>query len=59
MVEEYSFHRIDATQSIREVFQSLTAETEKVLADMKPISLAKAKRELSEAKAENKGGGQR
>jgi hypothetical protein len=25
---------------------------------MKPISLAKAKRELSEAKAENKGGGQ-
>ncbi len=57
MVEEYSFYRIDATQSIREVFQSLTAETEKVLAGMKPISLAKAKRELSEAKAENKAAG--
>jgi dTMP kinase len=59
MVEEYSFYRIDATQSIREVFQFLTSETEKVLSDMKPISLAKAKRELSEAKAEQGGGGQR
>ena len=59
MVEEYSFYRIDATQSIREVFQSLTSETEKVLSDMKPISPAKARRELSEAKAESKGGGQR
>jgi dTMP kinase len=52
MVEEYHFHRIDATRSIREVFQSLTSEIEKVLSDMKPISPAEAERELSEAKAE-------
>lgn len=52
MVEEYHFHRIDATRSIREVFQSLTSEIEQVLSDMKPISLADAERELSEAIAE-------
>jgi len=52
LVEEYHFHRIDATQSIREVFQALTAELEKVLSDMKPIPLARAERELSEAQAE-------
>jgi len=52
MVEEYHFHRIDATRSIREVFQSLTSEIEKVLSDMKPVSPAEAERELSEAIAE-------
>ena len=52
MVDEYDFQRIDATLSIREVFQSLTAELEKVLSDMKPISPAEAERELSEVKAE-------
>ena len=52
MVEEYHFHRIDATLSIREVFQSLTSEIEKVLSDMKPISPAEAERELSQARAE-------
>ncbi len=51
LVEEYHFHRIDATQSIREVFQALTAELEKVLSGMKPIPLARAERELSEARA--------
>jgi dTMP kinase len=56
LVEEYDFHRIDATQSIREVFQSLTVEINKVLADMKPISPAEAERELSEALAESKSG---
>lgn len=56
LVEEYDFHRVDATQSIREVFQSLTIEIEKVLSGMKPISLAQAERELSEARAESKGG---
>ena len=56
LVEEYDFHRIDATRSIREVFQSLTVEIDQVLADMKPISPAEAKRELSEALAESKGG---
>jgi dTMP kinase len=58
MVEEYDFHRIDATRSIREVFQSLTAEIETVLSDMKPVSPEVAERELSEAKAESKPGAQ-
>jgi dTMP kinase len=53
LVEEYCFHRIDATRSIREVFQSLTVEIDKVLSDMKPISPAQAEREL-EALAESK-----
>lgn len=52
MVEEYEFHRIDGTRSIREVFQSLIVELQKVLSDMKPISPAEAERELTEAKAE-------
>ncbi len=56
LVEEYHFHRVDATRSIREVFQSLTVEIDQVLADMKPISPAEAKRELSEALAESKSG---
>ena len=56
LVEEYDFIRIDATQSIREVFQALTTEMEGVLSDMKPISPAQAKRDLSEAKAEGKAG---
>ena len=58
MVDEYDFHRIDATRSIREVFQSLTNEIEKVLSDMKPIAPEVAERELSEAKAESQPGGQ-
>lgn len=52
MVEEYSFHRIDAMQSIREVFQDLQAELKLVLADMKPVAPVEAKRELAEAVAE-------
>lgn len=52
MFDEYDFHRIDATQSIREVFQDLTTEIEKVLARMKPIPRQEAERELVEAKAE-------
>ncbi len=56
MSEEYNFRRIDATQSIREVFQDLTTEMEKVLADMKPIPPKKAEKELAEAKAESKTG---
>jgi len=53
LVEEYDFIRIDATRSIREVFQALTTEIESVLSDMKPISPAQAERELSEARAES------
>jgi dTMP kinase len=52
MVEEYEFRRIDAGQSIREVFQELTTGIESVLSDMKPISPQEAKRELAEVKAE-------
>jgi dTMP kinase len=52
MVEEYEFHRIDATQSIRAVFQELTVKIEKVLADMKPVPPQEAEKELAEAKAE-------
>jgi len=58
MAVEYCFHPVDATQSIREVFQSLTSATENVLSDMKPISPAEAKRELSEAMAESNPGSQ-
>ncbi|MFN2218321.1 MAG: dTMP kinase [Anaerolineae bacterium] len=56
LVEEYDFQRIDATRSIREVFQSLTVEIDQVLSDMKPISPAQAERELTEALAEGKSG---
>jgi dTMP kinase len=52
MSEEYDFRRVDANQSIREVFQDLTAEIEKVLARMKPVPPQEAERELAEAKAE-------
>jgi dTMP kinase len=54
LVEEYDFRRIDATRSIREVFQSLTVEIEDVLSRMKLISPAEAERELTEARAESK-----
>jgi dTMP kinase len=57
MNEEYEFHRIDATRSIREVFQSLTTELNEVLANMKPIPREKAERQLSEAQAESKAAG--
>ncbi len=53
LVEEYDFIRIDATQSIREVFQCLTLEIDQVLSRMKPISPEEAERELSEARAES------
>jgi len=56
MVEEYEFHRIDATGSIREVFQDLTVEIERVLADMRPVPPQEAEKELAEAKAETKVG---
>jgi hypothetical protein len=56
LVEEYDFIRIDATLTIREVFQALTTEMEGVLSDMKPISPAQAERELSEARAESQVG---
>jgi dTMP kinase len=54
MADEYDFHRIDATQSIRAVFQSLKAGIKEVLADMKPVPPQKAEKELAEAKAEDR-----
>ncbi len=54
MIDEYDFHRIDATRSVREVFQALTIEIEDVLAGMTPIAPEVAERELSEVKAEIK-----
>jgi dTMP kinase len=56
MIEEYDFHRIDATRSIREVFQDLTAQIEVLLADMKPVPLEQAKQELAEGRAETAAG---
>jgi dTMP kinase len=53
MGEEYDFHPIDATQSIREVFQELKAHMKDVLADMKPIPPQKAEKELAQARAES------
>lgn len=55
MSEEFDFHRVDATQSIREVFQSLKSEMRIALSDVKQIPPQEAKRELAEAKAEGKG----
>jgi dTMP kinase len=55
IAEEYSFHRVDATQSIREVFQDLKAELRLVLADMKPVAPLAAMRESAEAGADSKG----
>jgi dTMP kinase len=52
--EEYDFRRVDATQSIREVFQDLKADIQEVLADMKPISPQKAEKVLAEAIAADK-----
>ncbi|MFC2015368.1 dTMP kinase [Chloroflexota bacterium] len=37
MAEQYDFRRVDATQTIREVFQCLQVELEEVLSDMKPV----------------------
>jgi dTMP kinase len=56
MAEEYDFHRIDATQSIRKVFLDLKTEIGKVLTGMKPVSLERAEKELAEARAETAAG---
>lgn len=52
MVDEYDFCRIDATRSIREVFQDLKDSIQELLVDMKPVSAARAERELEVARAE-------
>ncbi|MDD3826740.1 MAG: thymidylate kinase [Anaerolineae bacterium] len=52
MVDEYDFCRIDATRSIREVFQDLKDSIQELLVDMKPVTVARAERELEAARAE-------
>jgi dTMP kinase len=52
MAEEYCFRRIDATASVRDVYQALTGEVSAVLADMKPVSPRKAEKELAEVLAD-------
>jgi dTMP kinase len=54
MAKEYDFHRIDATRSIREVYQVLKAEMSQELADMKPIPPHQAEEELAQAVAAEK-----
>ncbi|HSJ52892.1 MAG TPA: thymidylate kinase [Anaerolineae bacterium] len=49
MVDEYSFCRIDATKSIREVFQDLKDSIQGLLGDMKPVSPSKAEQDLVKA----------
>jgi dTMP kinase len=53
MTEQYHFHRIDATRSIREVFQSLTGEIEQVLADLKPMPMGEFMQVPAEVEEEN------
>jgi dTMP kinase len=54
MAEEYSFHRIDATKSIREVFQTLKGDMADVLRGLKPIPPERAEADLAQAVAEEK-----
>jgi dTMP kinase len=54
MVDEYDFCRIDATRSIREVFQDLKDNIQAVLADMKPVPRDEAERGLVAARVEAK-----
>jgi len=54
MAGEYDFRSIDATQSIRDVFHTLTEDIGAVLADMKPVSPKKAEKELAGVLADMK-----
>ncbi len=54
IADEYDFLRIDASQSVREVFRALKTEIKQVLADMKPIPPQKAEEELAQVVAEEK-----
>jgi len=54
MAGEYDFRSIDATQSIRDVFHTLTEDIGAVLADMKPVPPKKAEKELAGVLADMK-----
>jgi dTMP kinase len=54
MAEECNFHRIDAAGSIRQVFQTLKAQTKRVLVNMKPIPPDEAKEVLAKVVAAEK-----
>ena len=56
IAEEYDFHRVDATRSIRAVFQDLKDGIQDVLAGMKPIHPELAEAELAEAQTRSKAG---
>ncbi len=52
MAEEFRFHRIDATQSVRHVFRQLRTEIEELVRDMKPEGPVKKKRKAGGRAAE-------
>jgi dTMP kinase len=53
MVDEYDFQRIDATQSIRQVFQDLKGAVRGVLSGMKPVAPPKPAKEPPDAAEED------
>ncbi len=59
MAEEFNFHRIDATQNIRQVFQTLQTEIKELIKDTKPAALPveeKGKKEEKKEEEEEKTG---
>jgi dTMP kinase len=56
IADEFSFMRIDANRSIREVFQSLQAEIKELLKDMKPPKQPKEAKKEAEGKPKEKEG---
>jgi hypothetical protein len=54
MAQEYDFYRIDASQSVRDVFLALKSEITEVLADMRPVPPQEAEEELAHVVAEQK-----
>jgi dTMP kinase len=54
IAHEYDFQRIDAAQSVRDVFRALKSEIVEILADMKPVPPQEAEEELAHVVAEEK-----
>jgi dTMP kinase len=54
MADEYGFRRVDATHSIREVFQALKTRMNHVLSDMKPVPPQEAEEVLSQVVSSQK-----
>ena len=51
MADEYGFHRVDATRSIREVFKVLKAGILQALSETKPVHPQEAEEVLSQVMA--------